>query len=52
MAGIGIPVLIQIKNNKCNMKHISQGKPHIIQLRKTNVEIVSEVKIQSMVNRE
>lgn len=46
MAVIGISVLIQIKNNKCNMKNISQGKPHIIQLRRTNIGIVSEVKIQ------
>lgn len=34
------------------MKNISHGKSHIIQRRKTNKEIVSEVKTQSVMNGE
>lgn len=52
MALTGIPVLAQIRDNKYNRKNTPYIKPHIIQLRKTNIGIVSEVKIQSMMSGE
>lgn len=52
MAVIGISVLTHIRDNKCKVKNISHGKPHIIQLRETNIGRVSEVKIQSRMNGE
>lgn len=48
MAVVGILVSIPIRNNKWNMKNTIHGKPHVIQLRRTNTGIVSEVKMQSM----
>lgn len=49
---MGILIFTQIRDNKYNMKNIPHGEPHITQLRKTNIRIVSHVKTKSVTNGE